>query len=151
MIGSPGAVGRVIAELYDSTAITAFSPSTPRLINVSLRKKIDQGATLNAGFVIAGSKAKTVLVRAIGPGLGAFGLPGVMPNPRLALFNSSSVSIATKDGWGGDPQLTAAGARFGAFKIDDFKSADSMLLHALSPGNYSAEVRGVGPPAVLRS
>jgi hypothetical protein len=143
--GAPGAVGRVIAELYDSTAITAFPPSTPRLINVSVRKQIDLGATLTAGFVIAGSTAKTVLVRAIGPGLGVFGVPGVMPDPRLELFNSSSVSIATNDNWGGDPQLTAAGARVGAFKIDNARSADAMLLITLSPGNYSAEVRGVGP------
>ena len=143
--GAPGAVGRVIAELYDSTAITAFPPSTPRLINVSVRKQIDPGATLTAGFVIAGSTAKTVLVRAIGPGLGVFGVPGVMPDPRLELFNSSSVSIATNDNWGGDPQLTAAGARVGAFKIDNARSADAMLLITLSPGNYSAEVRGVGP------
>ena len=142
--GAPGATGRVIAEIYDSTSITAFPPSTPRLINVSVRKQIDTGTSLTAGFVIAGSTAKTVLVRAIGPGLAVFGVPGLMADPRLELFNSSSVSIAANDNWGGDPQLTQAGARVGAFAIANQQSADAMLLITLAPGNYTAVVSGVG-------
>lgn len=141
--GAPGATGRVIAELYDATVITAFPPQTPRLINVSVRKQIDAGTTLTAGFVIGGSTAKTVLVRAIGPGLAVFGVPGLMADPRLELFASGSVSIAINDNWGGDPQLTQAGARVGAFRIENAQSTDAMLLLTLTPGNYTAEVRGV--------
>ena len=147
--GAPGATGRVIAELYDATGVTAFPPSTPRLINVSVLKQVDAGATLTAGFVIGGSTAKTVLVRAVGPGLGAFGVPGVMADPQLGLFRDS-VSIATNDNWGGDAQLTQAGARVGAFKLESPQSADAMLLITLQPGNYSAQVGGVtGGGAVL--
>jgi len=141
--GAPGAMGRVIAELYDATSITAFPPPTPRLINVSVRKQIDAGTSLTAGFVIAGSTAKTVLVRAIGPGLAQFGVPGLMADPRLELFNSSSVPIAANDNWGGDPQLTQAGTRVGAFVVTPTTSADAMLLITLAPGSYTAEVRGV--------
>jgi hypothetical protein len=140
--GAPGATGRVIAEFYDATPITTFRATTPRLINVSVRKQIDAGGSLTAGFVIGGSTAKTVLVRAIGPGLAVFGVPGLMADPRLELFNSSSVRIAANDNWGGDPQLTAAGARVGAFALADARGADAMLLLTLVPGNYSAEVRG---------
>jgi hypothetical protein len=140
--GATGATGRVIAEFYDATPITTFRATTPRLINVSVRKQIDAGGSLTAGFVIGGSTAKTVLVRAIGPGLAVFGVPGLMADPRLELFNSSSVRIAANDNWGGDPQLTAAGARVGAFALADARGADAMLLLTLVPGNYSAEVRG---------
>eukprot|EP01041_Mallomonas_annulata_P030331 gene30331-52447_t len=101
------------------------------------------GTTLTAGFVIGGSTAKTVLVRAIGPGLAVFGVPGLMADPRLELFASGSVSIAINDNWGGDPQLTQAGARVGAFRIENAQSTDAMLLLTLTPGNYTAEVRGV--------
>ncbi len=139
---APGAAGRVIAEFYDVTSATGFRATTPRLVNVSVNKQIDAGGSLTAGFVIGGSTAKTVLVRAIGPGLGVFGVPGVMADPRLDLFNASSVRIAANDNWGGDAQLTAAGARVGAFDIANRQSADAMLLVTLAPGNYSAEVRG---------
>lgn len=139
--GAPGATGRVIAEFYDATPAIFFRAPTPRLINVSVRKQIDTGTALTAGFVIAGSTAKTVLVRAIGPGLGVFGVPGVMADPQLELFGGS-VSIARNDNWGGDAQLTAAGTRVGAFAIANPRSADAMLLITLPPGNYSAEVRG---------
>ena len=37
-----GAAGRVIAEFYDATPITAFRATTPRLVNVSVRKQIDE-------------------------------------------------------------------------------------------------------------
>ena len=132
----------MIAEFYDATVRTAFRPATPRLINVSVRKQIDAGSSLTAGFVIGGSTAKTVLVRAVGPGLGVFGVPGLMADPRLELFGNS-ISIATNDNWGGTAPLVAAGARVGAFEIANRQSTDAMLLVTLVPGNYSAEVRGV--------
>ncbi len=137
-----GATGRVIAEIYDATSPTGFRANTPRLVNVSVSKQIDAGSSLTAGFVIGGSTAKTVLVRAIGPGLGVFGVPGVMADPRLDLFNANSVRIASNDNWRGEAQLTAAGGRVGAFEIANKQSTDAMLLVTLVPGNYSAEVRG---------
>jgi hypothetical protein len=60
----------------------------------------------------------------------------------LELFRGS-VQIARNDNWGGDAQLTAAGARVGAFAIANSKGADAMLLMTLQPGEYSAVVRGV--------
>jgi len=143
VFGAPGATGQVIAELYDATSITGFPAATPRLINVSVRKQIEAGTALTAGFVIGGSTAKTVLVRAIGPGLGVFSVPGVMADPRLELFNATSVTIASNDNWGGDPQLRQACARVGAFDIFNSASADAMLLITLIPGAYTAQVRGV--------
>ncbi|MGH7956966.1 MAG: immunoglobulin domain-containing protein, partial [Opitutaceae bacterium] len=67
--GVGGATGMVIAELYDATPATAFTITTPRLVNVSVLKQIDAGAPLTAGFVVGGATSRTVLVRAIGPTL----------------------------------------------------------------------------------
>jgi len=141
-----GASGTVIAELYDATAAKDFTAASPRLINVSVRKQIDAGATLTAGFVIGpldSSVARTVLVRAIGPGLGAFGVPGTMADPKLELFSGANV-IAANDNWGGDAQLTAAGSAIGAFPIANPGSKDAMLLVTLAPGNYTVQVGGIG-------
>ncbi len=145
-----GGAGAVIAEIYDATPTAAFTATTPRLINVSVRKQIDAGTTLTAGFVvgpIGGTVARTVLVRAIGPGLAAFGVPGTMPDPKLELFSGTSV-IAANDNWGGDAQLTAAGSAVGAFSIADPASKDAMILITLAPGNYTAQVSGVAAGGV---
>ncbi len=140
--GAAGTQGRVLAEIYDATALTFFRPTTSRLINVSVRKQIDAGTSLTAGFVIGGSTSKTVLVRAIGPGLTPFGVPGVMADPRLELFGRGGVSLASNDNWGGDAQISAASDRVGAFRLSSATSNDAMLLVTLPPGNYTAEVRG---------
>ena len=88
-----------------------------------------------------------MLVRAIGPGLGVFGVPGTMPDPKLELFSGANV-IAASDNWGGDASLTAAGKAVGAFAIADLQSKDAMILVTLAPGNYTAQVTGSGSGGV---
>ncbi len=131
--------GEVLAELYDAAPLAAFNASMPRLVNVSVRKTISTGETLTVGFVIAGDTARTVLIRAIGPGLAAFGVPGTMADPQLALFGGET-KIAENDDWGGDAQLANLGSGVGAFKIDDARSKDAMLVLTLAPGSYTAQV-----------
>ena len=139
--------GTVIAEVYDATPAGTSTAATPRLLNVSVLKVIDSGDFLTAGFVIRGQTARTVLIRAIGPGLtAAFGIPGTMPDPQLTLFAGSN-QIAQNDNWGGNAGLSAGAdmaARVGAFAISDPNSRDAMLLRTLAPGDYSARVSGVG-------
>ena len=135
--------GSVIAELYDSTPSASFTASTPRLVNVSVLKQIATTGTLTAGFVIAGPTSRTVLVRAIGPGLTQFGVTGVMVDPQLTLFNDAN-KVAENDNWGGDPQLTTVGNAVGAFPISNASSKDAMLVMTLGPGNYTAQVNGIG-------
>jgi cyclophilin family peptidyl-prolyl cis-trans isomerase len=144
--GIGGATGTVIAEIYDATPAGTYTAATPRLINVSVLKQISPGGSLTAGFTIGGSTAKTVLIRAIGPALGLtpFNIPGAMIDPQFTLFDSHSTAIASNNDWGGDPQLTAAGTRVGAFAIAGSSSKDAMLLVTLSPGGYTATASGVG-------
>jgi hypothetical protein len=141
--GVGGAAGTVIAELYDATPAANFTATTPRLINVSVLKQIAAGSPLTAGFVVGGTTAKTVLVRAIGPTLRtAFGLSDAMADPKLELFSDQRV-IASNDNWGGDPQLTATSSAVGAFRVEDPASRDAMLLLTLAPGNYTAQASSV--------
>jgi len=132
-------MGTVIAEVYDATANGSFDASrTPRLINLSVSKNVGTGLTM--GFVIGGSTGKTMLVRAIGPTLGsAFGVPGVMSDPKLELFDRDGKSIATNDNWGGATALAFAFGDTGAFALNA-GSADAALLTTLAPGNYTAQV-----------
>ena len=137
-----GAAGRVIAEVYDATPAADFTATTPRLINVAVLKQINPGSILTAGFVIGGSTARTVLVRAIGPGLAPLGVTGVLPDPKIELFAGSAV-IAANDNWGGDAQLTAVGRSVGAFAIADLAGKDAVILVTLAPGSYTAQLTGV--------
>ena len=132
--------GKVIAEIYDATSAASFTTTTPRLINVSVRKHLGSGLTM--GFVLGGSTPTKVLVRGIGPTLGAFGVPGTVVDPQLALFNSSSVKIGENNDWGGTAELTAAFGSVGAFVLPS-TSKDAALLVTLPPGNYTAQVSGV--------
>ena len=132
--------GAVIAEIYDATPAASFTTATPRLINVSVRKHLGSGLTM--GFVVGGATPAKVLVRGIGPTLGAFGVPGTVVDPQLTLFNSSSVKIGENNDWAGTAELTAAFANVGAFALPA-TSKDAALLVTLAPGNYTAQVTGV--------
>ena len=136
--------GTVIAEIYDASPAAAFVAATPRLINVSVLKSI--GASLTAGFVVGGNASRTVLIRAIGPTLGAapFNVPGVVADPQLVLFNAASAQIGENDNWGGGAALTAAFTAVGAFQLAGATSRDAALLVTLAPGNYTVQVTGVG-------
>ncbi len=139
--GVGGATGGVLAELYDATPNDAFTASTPRLINVSVLKHIGTGMT--AGFVIGGSTPRRILVRAIGPTLGAapFNVAGVVADPQLALFAGSS-QIGENNNWGGTTVLRDAFAQLAAFALPN-DSRDAALLAELRPGSYTVQVSGV--------
>jgi|GEM_PF-1341548 len=132
--------GQVIAEIYDATSQASFTSSTPRLINVSVRKHLGTGLTM--GFVVGGATTVKVLVRGIGPTLAAFGVPGTVVDPQLTLFNSASVRIGNNNDWGGTAELTDAFANVGAFALPS-TSKDAALVVTLAPGNYTAQVTGV--------
>lgn len=139
-----GKPGFVIAELYDSTPKSSFTASTPRLINVSVRRSIPEGTSLVAGFYVDGTTARTVLIRAIGPGLAVFGVSETMPDPVLKLYGGNSTVVGGNDNWGGAAHLSAAGTAVGAFAVANPSSNDAMLLITLPPGKYTAEVTGKG-------
>jgi hypothetical protein len=132
--------GLVLAEIYDATPAASFTATTPRLINVSVIKNI--GALLSAGFVIGGNASQSVLIRAIGPTLGSFGVGGTIADPQLALFSGTN-KIGENNDWGGTAALAAAFVQVGAFALPA-ASKDAAILVTLAPGNYSVQVTGVG-------
>ena len=134
-----GGAGTVIAEIYDATASSAFAAATPRLINVSVRKHLGTGLTV--GFVLGGTVATKVLIRAVGPTLGGFGVPGVVADPQLTLFNDASVKIGENNDWGGTAELTAAFEAVGAFALPA-TAKDAALLVTLPRGNYTVQASG---------
>jgi hypothetical protein len=140
--GKGDASGSVIAEIYDAMG-TARTVTTPRLINLSTRTEIANGADLAVGFVLGGQSARTVLVRGVGPSLSQFQITGVMADPRLELFsNATGQRIAGNDDWAGNTEIANASAAVGAFALTGETSKDAVLLVTLPPGPYSARLTG---------
>jgi hypothetical protein len=136
-----GAEGVALAELYDANS--NFSPASLRLINVSALTQVGTGDNiLIAGFTIAGSTGKTVLIRAVGPSLAPFGVTDAITDPKLQLFTGRTL-LDSNDNWGGDATLAATFSAVGAFDLST-TSKDAALLITLPPGSYSVQVSGVG-------
>ncbi len=144
--GQSGDTGDALTEVYDATPSGTYTPSKPRLVNLSARVDVETGPNaLFAGFVIQGSTSITVLIRASGPAIAAapFDVPGTLPDPQLTLQNPSTGSvIASNSSWGGDPTITSASASVGAFAWNVPSSHDSAILITLPPGSYTAAAAG---------
>jgi len=140
--GQSGDTGDALAEVYDATPAGTYTPSNPRLINISARVQVGTGANiLFAGFVIGGTTSRTVLIRASGPALIPLGVTGTLPDPELQLYQGNTL-LGTNTGWGGDAEITSAAASVGAFTWTNPSSNDSAILVTLPPGGYTAQVSG---------
>lgn len=141
-------------SLTSSAAILGVQTNA-RLVNLSMLTAIQDSLTV--GFVVggpAGSDTEPLLIRAVGPTLGApvssggFAYPGVMPDPSLKVIRQSdSVTVASNTGWGNPPgnatQIRAADSATGAFPLLD-PSLDSAVLKLLPAvgGGYTVQVSG---------
>jgi hypothetical protein len=114
------------------------------LANLSVRSTLEpSGGVLTAGFVIDGNSPRRVLIRAIGPGLAQFGVQGVVVDPSLTV-RREAVVVAENDNWISDESsgIAAAARAAGAFALP-VGSKDAVLLLALPPGAYTAQMTGV--------
>jgi Ig-like domain-containing protein len=144
--GESGDTGDALVEIYDASPAGSFTAGATRLTNLSARVDVGTGANvLEAGFVIAGDSALTVLIRASGPAIAAapFNVPGTLPDPQLTLQNPATGAVyAQNTSWGGDPEISSTAASVGAFTWSVPSSHDSALLITLPPGNYTAAAAG---------
>jgi hypothetical protein len=141
------ASGSAEAKLTNGKSETAFSGvaegvvRTDRLVNISSRGPVTGADLMIAGFVVAGTEPKSVLIRATGPALTTFGLGGALPNPKLELY-SGQTKIQENDDWSSASnasEVAATAERTGAFALAA-GSKDAALLATLAPGSYTAQV-----------
>ena len=127
--------GNVLVEAYDAESGTAT-----RLTNVSARNRVGTGADIMiAGFTIGGTGSKNLLVRAVGPTLADFGVPGTLEHPKLEIYNGAGERIAINEIW--SATLSSAFSSVGAFPLTP-GSADAALTISLPPGGYTVQVSG---------
>lgn len=115
------------------------------LKNISTRGTVGSGANVMiAGFVVGGSSPKQLLVRAVGPTLSTFSLPGAVAGTQLQVFSGTTL-VNSNTGWSSTntnaAAVTTADLEVGAFALP-VGSGDSALVGTFAPGNYTAMVAG---------
>ena len=147
--------------LFIASLFTPVSPSfaesplfpdeeEPRFTNFSVRGYVGLGdETMILGFVIAGHSEKTLLIRAVGPGLASVApdlAPELCHDPKIALYKTDSFGIVSRvelnddwEKWENVPFAKSEMARLGAFPLQH-GSRDAVLLVTLAPGVYTAHI-----------
>lgn len=141
------------AGTVDSAAatLTVNTGGSSRLTNVSTRGLVRAGEALTPGFVLRGAGSKSLLVRAIGPTLGTFGVSGALSDPKLDLIRlGESAALQANDDWVVGSTLRDAFAAVGAFALPVGGSKDSAVLTTLSLGAnpaFTVRITAVEPAA----
>jgi outer membrane protein assembly factor BamB len=130
------APGNALVEIYDAQIDNLSS----RLINLSARTEVGANQAVTVGFVIGGTTSRSLLLRAVGPGLEEFGLTGVLGNPSITLLRDQDIE-SSNDDWGGNVSVRQTAEQVGAFPLEA-ASRDAALLATLPPGAYTARVTG---------
>jgi autotransporter-associated beta strand protein len=107
-----------------------------RLANISTRGLVQTGSNVMiGGLIVLGDNAQNVIVRAIGPSLP---VAGALADPTLELRDGNGVLLQFNDNWRSDQETEII-----ATTVPPSDDAESAIVGTLSPGNYTAIVRGV--------
>lgn len=128
----------VFTSAFNTPQFVAVEPAPHQLLNMSTRGFVGGGDhILVAGFIIGGNGpvGTTVVVRALGPSLGAAGVADPLPDPLLGIRDSNGTLVAFNDNW---PDALPAQRVSGTLAPTDVhESALQLLLHG---GSYTAIV-----------
>jgi hypothetical protein len=145
--GVNNTTGVALVEVYD---LNPGAGST--LDNISTRSFVQTSDNVMiGGFIVQGSGAKRVIIRAIGPELTQYGITNALANPTLELHDGSGAIIGSNDDW----QTTILGGIIGSSQVSDIQNSghaptdtsESAIIANLAPGNYTAIVRSVSNTA----
>lgn len=128
--GANSGTGIGLVEVYD------MDPSDSQLANISTRGLAESGADeMIGGFIVGGTDPTSVLVRALGPSLAAYGISGVLPDPVLEVHDANGSVIATNDNWRSTQEQAIINT--GIAPTNDQEAA---ILTTLPAGAYTAVV-----------
>jgi hypothetical protein len=129
--GMNNETGIALIEAYDLDRTT-----DAKFANISTRGSVQTGDdVMIGGFIVLGSQNERVIVRAIGPSLP---VTGKLSDPTLELHDSNGFLFASNDNWRDtqEDEIIFTG-------IPPLNDAESAIVATLTPGSYTAIVRGV--------
>ena len=129
--GVGNGTGIALVEVYDLDRTV-----DSKLANISSRGFVQTGDNvIIGGFIVLGSDSQKVIVRALGP---STGVPGAIANPTLELLDVNGTILEANDDW----QQSANKQAIIDSGIPPTNDAESAIVRTLTPGNYTAIVRG---------
>lgn len=131
-----GPLGSQATILVFPIKTVGLAPVPPHsLLNVATRLRSQTGGdVLIGGFIITGTEAKKVIVRATGPSMP---VTGKLLDPVLALHAADGTLVAENDNWNAHRNDVLSS---NLAPVDEHESA---IVATLQPGAYTAIVRGV--------
>jgi len=130
--GKSTTTGIALFELYD------LDRTSGSVANISTRGRVETGnGVMIGGFILGGTQATKVIVRAIGPSLVPSGLQDALLDPTLELYDSNGSLLSTNDNWRTDQQGPIIDST-----IPPTDDREAAIVATLAPGAYSAIVRG---------
>jgi sugar lactone lactonase YvrE len=138
-----GVKSTIFSSSFNNPQFVAVEPAPHQILNVSTRGFVDTGEhVLIGGFIVGGNGpvGTTVVVRAIGPSLSAFGITDALQDPVLEVHDASGTPIASNDNWKEAPAAMLV-TNPSLQPTDDRESALQLVLHG---GAFTAIVRGAG-------
>jgi hypothetical protein len=148
---TPGPYTAVLRGVNNSTGIGVVEvydldqAADSEMANISTRGFVDTGDNVIIGGFILGnsSQESNILVRGIGPSLGAVGIINALANPTLELRNGNGTLLASNDDWKvNDQTQQSQESEIRATTIAPSNDFESAILTTLSPGNYTAVLAG---------
>ena len=135
--GENGATGIALIEVFE-----VDGGSQPKLVNLSTRGYVTNGDRVMIGGIIVNGndgETKRILLRAMGPSLGAHGIQHPLFDPSMHLYNQAGEQLIDNDDWDYlsdrlQDEITALGMQPGVRR-------EAVLLLDLPPGNYTVIVQ----------
>jgi cyclophilin family peptidyl-prolyl cis-trans isomerase len=135
--GANGGTGVGLVEVYDVDS----SPGSS-VLNISTRSDVQTGDNvLIEGFIVFGAGTQRVLVRGLGPSLASSNIADPLSDPTLTIYDGDGTQVDFNDNWQDNPDS----ADIVATTIPPTDPKESAVIPTLSPGNYTAILRGTGP------
>lgn len=121
---------------YDAVVIRVTLRASMADISTRIRVQTGQNVSIG-GFIIPPTTAKNVIIRGIGPSLGAAGVQGPLADPMLELRDSVGSLLQSNDNWRDTQQQAILNTQLAP--SNDLESA---IFTSLQPGAYTAIVSG---------
>jgi hypothetical protein len=138
--GKNNTTGVALVEVYD-----IGTSGISKLANISTRAFCGTGSNIViAGFILGNnggsSGSDRIVVRGLGPSLGAAGVQDVLADPVLELRNGNGVLLISNNDWHDNPVQASDLIAAGLAPTNDLESA---IAARLAPGLYTALLAGL--------
>ena len=134
MRGKSDTIGVGLVEVYDLD-----TSANSKLANISTRGVVQSGDDIMiAGTIVVGNtgSSRRVLIRAIGPSLT---VSEKLADPMLHLVDANGTVVRANDNWRSHQQTAIE-----ATGLAPSHDSEAALVHIVTPGRYTAVVRGAG-------